>query len=159
MKRLFLTLCLAFFIADVSFGQSFKEDVDTLNNSYNSWYIANAPELSKKLPLDVSTATSSQLEDATYANSIERKQISEVIKERNLYAQKIVIAIKKYVKDISAANSLAKNYQKLIAQSNEKLEQVKEGKLSFGAYIQQRQILLSEFDKLNASINKLNHIE
>jgi hypothetical protein len=159
MKRQFISFCLVFFIADVSFGQSFKEDVDRLNNSYNSWYVANALELSKKLPLDVTKATSSQLEDSTYANSIEKKQITAVIKERNLYAQKIVIAINNYVIDTSAANALSKNYQKLIAQSNEKLEQVKDEKLSFGSYIQQRQILLSEFDKLNAEINKLKQAE
>ena len=159
MKKLLPILIFALAVTSNCFGQSFQEDLNSINTSYNQWYLSNATELSKKLPLDVFAASPNQIKDSSHANALEKGQINAVIKKRNEYALKINELIKKYTPDTSAANALIANYQELIAKSNQKLVEVRDSKLSFGTYIKLRQNLLTDFENTNNSIAKQYHLD
>lgn len=154
IKKISLTagFMLTSLFALTSYGQTFQGDVASLGKQNTDWYISNAPNLLKKTPIKASDLTPAQLSDTSIPNSIEINEINKSIQQRDRFSSAYAQIVRKYIKPSEAAEALVKNNKDILTRQNTAAIQLRDGKINFGQYNQEKQKLFAE---LNANGNAI----
>jgi len=154
IKNLFLTasFILTFFYTLTSFGQTFQSDVAGLGKQNTDWYVSNAPNLLKKTPIKAGDLTPAQLSDTSIPNSMEINEINKSIQQRDRFSNAYAQIVRKYIKPSEAAEALVRNNKDILTRQNTAAMQLRDGKINFGQYNQEKQKLFAE---LNANGNAI----
>jgi hypothetical protein len=146
IKKILFTVSFMFttFFTLTSYGQTFQSDMANLTKQSIDWYVLNTPNFLKKTPLKVSDLTPAHLSDSTTPNSIEINEINKSIQQRDrnrtVYAQ----IVRKYIKLPEAAEAMVKNSKDFETSMITTSIQLREGKINFGQYNQEKQKLVAQ---------------
>jgi hypothetical protein len=143
MKKLFVFLIFGFIFSVESYGQSFQAEIADLAKRNKEWYELNTPNLVAKIPVNINGATSTQLQDGTRPNPIEQKEIIKTSEQRDRYSQEYAQIVRKYIKPPEAAEELIASSRRSMSENSTLINQLKDGKITFGDYIKARQNIVN----------------
>ena len=148
IKKILFTVSFMFttFFTLTSYGQTFQSDIANLGKQNTDWYVSNTPNFLKKSPLKVSDLTPAQLSDITTPNSVEINEINKINQQRERSATSYAQIVRKYIKPPEAAEAMVKNNRDFVTRMNAASIQLRDGKINFGQYNQEKQ-------KLSAQVN------
>ena len=154
IKKILFTVSFMFttFFTLTSYGQTFQSDIANLGKQNTDWNVLNTPNLLKKTSLKVSDLTPAQLSDATIPNSIEINEINKSIQQRDRTATAYAQITRKYIKPPEAAEAMVKNIKDFLTSMNTASIKLRDGKINFGQYNQEKQKL---FAQVNANENTI----
>jgi len=144
-KLLFLLIVIAsYFFTPIIFAQSFSIEAGNLAKKNNEWFLSNTPNLVKKSPINPKDISPAQLTDESLPNAVEINEINKAMDQRLRFTSEYRQIALKYIKPLEAGQALANNSKNATAQQNSYALRLRDGKINFGQYNQEKQRLYAE---------------
>jgi hypothetical protein len=115
-----------------------------LSKQNSNWSLENLPNLLQKTPLKVSDMNPAHLSNPSTPNPLEVIEINKSIQQRERVFAEYGKIVRKFIKPQEAAEALIKNSRENMIRLNSVSVQLRDSKINFGQYNQEKQKLNTE---------------
>jgi len=127
-------------------AQTFQSDLINLGKQNAEWMTNNAPNLLIKSPLRADDLNPAHLSNPLIPNQVERDEINKSMQQRDRYFSEYAKIVRRYIKPTEAAEALIKNTKDGFNRTNTFAIQLRDGRINFGQYNQEKQKIISELN-------------